>query len=586
MVDEALIHELFPHRDEHGGPRYRRHQFEVIRDGLEALEGGIEDLVIEAPTGAGKTSIAVTMARYETRGFPRVLSEAQQHYARTQNRDDAFTIMAPHQAHMITSMKMLQDAYLQDDVTIKLLKGKGNYDCRNPPQKTSMELMASSVNGRFDSFSCRDSHLLNGRLCEHCPYQRARSSAQWSPIALHNFDSFLNQVSMTYSEERSSPFIPRRLLTIDEGHNTEDKLASNVAMEFTPGQFKRLGLNWVSLTSDEEDTVTAWVRDYQGQVAKATDVFRQDLVDLRSKRIVTDEQTNRMRVAVKNVALGDDMTKKMKRYLESRGGSSPVPWVAEVDASSGSVRLEPIRASRFVRSALLRFGEKRVHLSATFLDANGVFRKSMNLKMEDSKYIQVPSTFPVENRRLVRRYVGDMGYRYRDKNLPSMLKRIQEIADENRGVRGLVHAGSYDMAKKLEAGLSDPRFVFHGREDRDRVTREFMSESRHNSILVGVAMTEGYDFKNDLCRFQIIAAMPYQYPSKRVKARQEIDPQHSDWRTCLTLVQMYGRVVRSAEDYGVTCILDSRFDKFLSRNRKQLPDWFLEACEEPDVDWE
>jgi Rad3-related DNA helicase len=50
-----------------------------------------------------------------------------------------------------------------------------------------------------------------------------------------------------------------------------------------------------------------------------------------------------------------------------------------------------------------------------------------------------------------------------------------------------------------------------------------------------------------------------------------------DWRTCLTLVQTYGRGMRSADDYCNTYVLDDRFDRFVKVNKGQLPGWFLES---------
>jgi Rad3-related DNA helicase len=45
------------------------------------------------------------------------------------------------------------------------------------------------------------------------------------------------------------------------------------------------------------------------------------------------------------------------------------------------------------------------------------------------------------------------------------------------------------------------------------------------------------------------------------------------------LVQGYGRSIRSKDDWATTYILDGAFGYFLSKNRKILPDWFLQAID-------
>ena len=121
------------------------------------------------------------------------------------------------------------------------------------------------------------------------------------------------------------------------------------------------------------------------------------------------------------------------------------------------------------------------------------------------------------------------------------------------------------------------RLVFHESKKRDDVIHGFMHDSKPDAILVGVSVTQGYDFKGDMCRFQILSRIPYPYPSRRVNMRKNIDPRYYDWRTALTLVQTYGRGTRSVDDRCVTYILDSRFDRFVQINRGILPQWFLEA---------
>jgi ATP-dependent DNA helicase DinG len=91
-------------------------------------------------------------------------------------------------------------------------------------------------------------------------------------------------------------------------------------------------------------------------------------------------------------------------------------------------------------------------------------------------------------------------------------------------------------------------------------------------------MTEGIDLADDLSRWQVICKIPYPYlGDPQVARRKDIDAAWYDWKTCLTVVQSYGRSIRSSDDYAVTYVLDADFSTFVKRQQKRLPGWFLEA---------
>jgi ATP-dependent DNA helicase DinG len=97
-------------------------------------------------------------------------------------------------------------------------------------------------------------------------------------------------------------------------------------------------------------------------------------------------------------------------------------------------------------------------------------------------------------------------------------------------------------------------------------------------VLLSPSMTEGLDLVGDLARWQVICKLPYPYlGDPQVAARRAEEPGWYDWRTCLTLVQAYGRAVRSEDDHAVTYLLDADAPAFLQRQRGRLPGWFLAA---------
>lgn len=580
MVDEDLIHELFPHRDAHGRPAYRAHQFELIRDTLKAFEDGAVDVMVEAPTGVGKTDIAKTVALCMTQGFDELLPEARFLANNGENNTAAFEFLAKRQAHMITSMKMLQDAYLKSAGKVALIKGQSNYSCHRP-LKTNLDILEDAVGDRqYARFSCQSGVQIYGKLCEKkCPYRDAREKAQWSAIALHNFDGFMAQASLGGS------FVPRRLLTIDEAHNVEEKVSNACTLDFWKRDFEKAGVPWSKPFSTDIDDVQLWARAQLQAMEAMRQKAVQELADIRKDTSRLMREADRVTQLAKRERMVTEHGRRLKRFVDSRATvhpttqkpMTPVPWVATME--EGHVRLEPVSASAFVGSTLLRFGERRLHLSATFLDAGGSYRKAVNLRGRERAptMLTVDSPFPAKNRPIVKRYVGATGARELEVAWPKLVSELSSIIDENKNVRGVIHATSYDLARKLSEASISPRLVFHGSDDREAALATFMRESAPDAVFVAVGMSEGVDFADDLCRFQVLLRLPYPVPTERIKERRELDGNYYDWRTCLTVVQTYGRGVRNDRDWCTTYVLDSRFDKFVQRNRNQLPEWFTDA---------
>lgn len=524
----------------------------------------METVVIEAPTGSGKTDIAKTVALYATRDFEAVRRAASR-------EPDPAPTLATAQAHMVTSMKMLQDAYLKTAGEVVLLKGKSNYSCcRDPRDAVSMLDTAG-----FE-FTCSDAEVFYGaKGCgdRRCPYLAARAQAHARPLALHNFDSFLNQVSL-------GKIFPnqRALITVDEAHNVEDKIIAFAAVEVNSSMLQSIGLRWHPLGS--EDDSGNWLRDVNVKVTNRAAIARTELGNLRVSYQATNRPGDgkRIRSLSKTLKTCEDIVQRSQRYLASVDVKigRPLRWI--VDFDSESTRFEPVQGGRFVREALLKWGRKQLLLSATFLDGAGAYSGALRLKSESTKKFTVPSTFPADRRPVIKRYIGNMGYRDFEANAQALASELAKIVDENTGRRGVIHCTSYAIAEKLRLALGNTRLVWHGKEDREAVVRRFLDRGNDvDAVLVGVGLTEGYDFAGDLCRFQVLIKIPYPFPSKRLKARAELDPRHMDWRTCLTLVQTYGRGMRSADDYCNTYVLDERFDKFVRANKNQLPGWFLES---------
>jgi len=572
-----LADDHFPHRDgESGRPLYRRHQRETILEILKAIsDSSVDDIIVEAPTGAGKTSVAVTVARILTHNFKSVHNRLTTIYNRplTKKDESAIEELSHHQVHMLTSMKMLQDAYLGDDKSIVLVKGKNNYVCRRDCHQLRMC-------GDGGALTCENSQHMFGRHCRDCSYTSVLEKAIFSPVALHNFDSFLYQASL------GGIFGPRRLLTMDEAHNAEEKLRSFTALNLNNRLLASFHLPWDPPDVRDLDGVAEWVLWIKTGLMELGKDTKKNLDDLRAKN--RDEDRQVIMQLSRRMKRVEELYSRISRFTgnELRDKSGNARWVADMESDQKSISIKAVcPGSIFSQYALKSFGKQRLYLSATFLGGNNhnSYIRSMNLDPTRTYTINVPSTFPAHNRPIITRSAGDLGQRDWGKNFGSLVKTLREVFEENKGVRGVVHCTSYGMSEQLAGALSDSdRLLVYDRFSRDEIVKSFVSgRVDDDAILLAVALNEGYDFKDDLCRFQVIVRIPYPVPTSCVKARKALDGEFYTWHTCLTLTQAYGRGMRSADDWCRTYIVDGRFSKFVRRGdvRRHLPNWFLEAVQ-------
>jgi Rad3-related DNA helicase len=274
----------------------------------------------------------------------------------------------------------------------------------------------------------------------------------------------------------------------------------------------------------------------------------------------------------------DRLFRRMKTFLETL---STVEWIFTVEHTEKlkmkRVTFRPLTVSLFAPDSLLRFGEQRIYMSATILDKKS-FCKSLGINDESAVFIRVPSTFPVENRKIYFTNSGFMNKANIDETLPDVARDLKRALDYHKTEKGIVHCHSYKIAQFIEENCIDSRLLFHVSENRESMLSRFI-KSTEPLVLVSPSMTEGVDLKDDLARWEVIVKVPYLYiGDKQIARRMKIDPDWYNWQTCLTLVQSYGRIFRSEHDWGTAYIFDSGARSFINKNRDILPDWFLEAC--------
>jgi Rad3-related DNA helicase len=225
----------------------------------------------------------------------------------------------------------------------------------------------------------------------------------------------------------------------------------------------------------------------------------------------------------------------------------------------------------------------------------GSFLEEVGLDSAHVENVEVPSTFPVERRPVIKDSVGKMTMGERDRTIPKMADRIAELADQYEGHRGFVHCHSYKIAERLYQRL--PTDVRERTRVQDAADREAsldawlvademergFNDDEGGQVFLSVAMDEGISLDDDAARWQVVAKAAYPFMGdKRVKYRMD---ELNDWTwyagsAAINLQQAVGRGMRSKDDWCDTYILDTSAVTLIERNEYLFEDWFLDAVGE------
>jgi ATP-dependent DNA helicase DinG len=533
---------------------YRPGQKEAILFILDAFANGKKFVLLEAPTGAGKSAIAYTVAR---------------------------TFM---NSYYLTATKILQTQLMRDfrhTKKLEVLKGRSNYTCKkwaevitqasdgeNPIRQTLISQLAKpefnfNCNVGVCKLRYKKSSLPEciGSQNISCEYWRQIDAAKRAQICVMNFDSFLYQTVYTKSfEERS-------LLVADECHNVEEKL-----------------LNFASLSIS--DKLLDFSFKQQQDPQKYYEYFRAKKLSEKIKQMWTmAEMADDIKLAEKYESLHS----KLAIFIsdcELYPDQINKRWVCnfikkpEKHPKLRIVELKPLFVRDYAQKLVFNMANRVLMMSATILSPATVM-DSLGIDPKDAAFHRMPSSFPPEKRKIVLEPVGSLSWKNKHDSYPKLIETVDKICGDHPDHKGIIHTHNFEIANLLidECDCAG-RFLFQ--KDFTSKTKMLDTHAKNqNSVIVAPAMHEGIDLVDNLSRFQIICKVPYpnQNSNPQLKARAKLSWNYYLWLTALKMVQSYGRSVRHDEDWATTYIVDTDFSRFLEMTINMLPDWFLEAIE-------
>lgn len=526
MYEKSEIKQLFP------SPIFREHQERVLDEIVDAFNSGQKCVLVDAPPGFGKSFCNITMGR------------------------------ASKSAFYVTPQLSLIDQLVNDKQAgkyVQEIKGRQNYICGINKDRTVDVGVCELGN-----FKCENkAHI--------CPYWRAKNAALRSEIALMSFPYFV--LDSKIGEDKGLG--KRKTLVIDEAHNIAEGLVGQV-----------------SLTLSERTLTREIYEEYKPQLRRIDDV---DQAKNLVKNIFYSCNSRIKRLKLLSSLTPDQSAEysKLQKVCATANtfyfSADKTEWIYEVTQESYGnkyrykVVFQPLTA-RYFTETLWNKAEEYILSSGTFGDINLFIHETgldMFLEQDEIKHIEVPSTFPVENRPIINKTCGKMTYQEKRYTLPKAIKTLETIIDAEQGNNMIVHCHSYDIANTIYANIGPqykPLLMLHNNMNKQQILDQWKNET--GKTLLSVALTEGQDFKDEICRAQVLFKVPFPNISeKRISVR--LNKYHAwNWyynQALVTIIQSYGRAVRSPTDWARYYVIDSSFFDVIKKCDKSTPSWFKTA---------
>jgi Rad3-related DNA helicase len=511
----------------------RKQQEEILQFTKDSIADGKKFVMIDAPTGVGKSYAAIMIAEW---------------YRREINKRSRVDI--------ITNTKLLQDQYVRDFSFAANLKGKNNYWCRR------------------QNMGCGDAQILNKsteKKCEACPHKIAQGYFLKNPLSLTNFHLITSYAmySPDMMVERNS-----KLLIIDEAHSFEEAFCDFIASSFSERSLKALDI-WQNWMERDLDSITS-IRELSEYVARVI----VPLLDSKAATLLEEAKDTRGRAKkldlIKKADHADKSMCKYNRFINDHKNYA-TNWTFEKDLDQyGKTRIlvEPIWGNLYLKEMFWDNYDHIILMSGTLLNRELV-SFMMGIEDEESAYIALPCPFEAAKRPVIYLKFGKMSYYNKKESFARAIPIISKILEKNSEHKGIIHTSNYEFSNWIKSSIKNKRLIFHDSQTREKSLTEHLT-STLETVLVSPSMINGVDLKDDYSRFQVILKVPFpNLVSTKIKKRLETRPDWYNWKTLIDLLQSYGRSIRNDEDWAETYILDECFDQIL--NNKTVPQYFLDA---------
>lgn len=564
-TDEKILstmRSVFPFKE------YREYQEETILKIVKAYFNSTKYVILEAPTGSGKSLIAYTAAK-----TIHILSDIKN------------SVRGPY-ALVAAKTRSLQKQYVNSFSDVPLIWSGSNYECALEPNEPDYY---------WGSGTCA------GKKCpayNECEYIQNLTDFMNSTVGITNYAYYLN-----------AEHIRSHLSIIDECHNLEESLCSWMTVEISSKFLERYLTKMITESIFSPDSIELIRRvvhkmididdekpNWLEEMREIADALYKSIVKIHStlEIIITALRNSVEDVRYLSMSERQKLTQysRISKYFKNFAqkllmlAKLETDWViASCDDESSmdetksypKISIKPLSVSEVSLTRFFNRSQFFLLMSATICGPD-VMMEYLGIPPEECEYVQIPTTFPVENRPVISiNDIGKFSYAKRETQLPIFTEYLDLlISVQYPNVRGVIHSASYENAEYIrEHSAHVERMRFPKSDDLIEIVS--ILEERDDVIIVSPSVFEGLDLKGDLCRFSIFYKVPWGSLGDKWIRTRSTDNKWYCRDAIIKIIQGSGRGTRSKNDFSTTIILDGHFLRLFYNNTEFFPNWFLDA---------
>jgi len=577
-------------------------QRDIVKKIQHAMGLGYKKILLSAPTGTGKSWIAIALALYLK------------------------------SATILTSTVLLQDQYKNEFGFTNTVRGKKRFlceqsnlvfdctqgycnDCQHKPEPDSYTVAKRGTISEA---------VLGPDMARKCQYYDQIEIGKKSSFAVYSYASYLSHL---LSDEEMPK---RKLLVCDEAHELDEELSSQLAISLSGFYGAILGVEMPRFSTDSKiesikdyvDAISEGYRTRESTIKRCAEhtlelqseshimkhakcirhglKMKSDCTScatvrnyLKSKEFLKCKDhvdCKNDHKFVNHFVLNDlkNYSTKIKTLQKGLHSSDQNYIITDLQSKTAhdkghnfdEVTIKPWKIDWFIEDLASSF-DITLFMSATInLE---LFCRETGFKEDEIYFIDEDSNIPLKNRKII---FLKTDYIEASDGLPkSIVTQIEAILKIRPEQRGVILLTSYSQMEHILENISD--------EHRKRLLPIFRGQDKYeildahkkakNSVLISPGLESGVNLPDEESRFQIIVKAPY-YPTvddMRMRKVYDSDPDHRRYflKSAYRLLQMAGRSVRHMQDYATTYVLDSKAERMVYYQRRDLPRWFIDACE-------
>lgn len=554
--------------------RFREFQEPIVLDILSSYLDGIDNYILEAPTGVGKSIIGIV-----------VEMSLQEYHDYKKN--------VPF-GYCLTSSKMLQDQLEKDkdvyELNWEVLKGQDNYICHINDEQ-------------FKNRDCRDMSISNAYslpCAATCEYMIRRERAMNMNCAILSYSYWLSTMNFVYEYAGSfGPFHPRQITIFDECHMLPDIVGEMFKTSVSSRiiyQIKKLNEHFNELGCDDKITgkseylisaIEYAVKELMKEsnsIDQAFDILQNDFyenINLFSKlcqfvcnKYLPSEPkfwTKTQRLVNLNSETIFNYTANVFSFVkENKDRLGYLVKTIKEEKQYKTMVIRSLLESTICKEHVHKYTEFSLFMSATIGDCHE-FAKQIGL--DNYKVAYIDSRFDFSKSPIIT--VGpplSMSYKNKEKNINELFERILHVCENlHPSERGIIHTGNFDITSRFKnyvwAHSKTPRRYLFYKDSSEKSGCLNKMLTQKDAIIIGPSLLEGLDMKDDLSRFNIFAKVPYPGIDEYIERKMKLEPGWYGMKTMQSVMQGIGRGVRHKSDWCITYFMDSCFSQLFSSNK-------------------